>query len=159
MTRELVNLASLDLEHPALSEEELRAVLPHAHEFRMVDAICFLDPDESIAVGYKDWDANPWWARGHVPGRPIMPGVLFIEGAAQVATVLMKRKRDGWDPGRFIGMGGVDKARFRNTVVPPARVYFAAKCDKQSRKIARFSTQAFSNGAVCMDMELMGVLL
>jgi 3-hydroxyacyl-[acyl-carrier-protein] dehydratase len=159
MPRELVDLSRLDLTKPVLTEAEVRAVLPHDHEFRLVDAICFLDPDESIAIGYKDWDANPWWAKGHIPGRPIMPGVLLIEGAAQVATVLMKRKRDGWDPERFIGMGGVDNARFRNAVIPPARVWFVSKCDKQSRKIARFSCQAFNGQELAMEMELVGVLL
>ena len=155
----LVDIATIDTEAIVVSEEQLRDVLPHDHEFRLVDKICHLDTENDLAVGIKDWDSDPWWAKGHIPGRPLMPGVLMVEGSAQVATVLMKCKRDGWNPEQFIGLGGIDKARFRRTVVPNSRVYFAASVLKQSRKIARFQTQCIQDGEVVMDMELVGVLL
>ena len=155
----IVDFTEIDPEHIAVPEERVRALLPHDHEFRLVDRICYLDPEAKVAVGYVDWDDNPWWARGHVPGRPLMPGVLMIEGGAQVATVLMKCLPGGWVEDQFIGMGGVDKARFRKTVVPPARVFFVAKTTKLSRKISRFECQAFCDGELVMEMELVGVLL
>jgi 3-hydroxyacyl-[acyl-carrier-protein] dehydratase len=159
MVSALIDLESLDLSRNVLSEEKLRSVLPHDHEFRLVDGICYLDAEGTVAVGYKDWDANPWWARGHIPGRPIMPGVLMIEGCAQVATVLVKISPDGWDPERFIGMGGVDGARFRQMVTPPARVYFVAVASRRSSKIAKFKTAAYRGMELAMEMELVGVQL
>ncbi len=159
MARELVDLSTLDLEQVALPDDELRAMVPHAHEFRMVDAICHLDLEKGIVVGYKDWDENPWWARGHIPGRPIMPGVLLVEGAAQVATVLMKRM-EGWGLDRFIGLAGLDRARFRGQVLPSSRIYFVSAQGRRSgNRMARYPAQAFCNGKMVMDMDLLGALL
>jgi 3-hydroxyacyl-[acyl-carrier-protein] dehydratase len=158
MAQLLVDLAELDLTRDVISDKELRDMLPHAHEFRLIDGICHLDLETGIVVGYKKWDANPWWARGHIPGRPLMPGVLMCEGAAQVATVLMK-KREGWGVDRFIGLGGLDGVRFRGTVVPPATVYFVSKIGNRSSRIAKYPAQCYCGGRMVMDMELLGVLL
>ena len=158
MAQLLVDLAELDLSTDVLSDEELRAMLPHAHEFRLIDGIRHLDIEQGVVVGYKRWDASPWWGRGHIPGRPLMPGVLMCEGAAQVATVLMK-KREGWGVDKFIGLGGLDNVRFRGTIVPPATVYFVSKVGSRSSRIAKYPAQCFCGGKMVMDMELLGVLL
>ena len=158
MSRGLLDLSELDLSADVVSQEDLRSAIPQDFEFRMVDGISFLDVEEGYVVGYKKWDDNPWWARGHVPGRPLMPGVLMMEGAAQVATVLMKMTDNQWAD-RFIGLGGIDNARFRQTVVPPATIHYVAKVVKWSRKIARFKTQCINNNEVAMEMDLVGVLL
>lgn len=159
MARELVDLSTLDLERDVLPEDELRTMLPHRFEFQLIDGICHLDLEAGVVVGYKDWEDDPWWGRGHVPGRPLMPGVLLAEGAAQVATILMK-KSEGWGAERFIGLGGLDKVRYRGQVTPPARVYFVSKVGTRSgNRIAKYPAQAFCEGKMVMDMELLGVLL
>jgi 3-hydroxymyristoyl/3-hydroxydecanoyl-(acyl carrier protein) dehydratase len=48
-----------------------------------------------------------------------LPGVLMLEMAAQSCAVLAKTL--GSDA--FIGFGGVESCKFRETVVPPARLY------------------------------------
>ncbi len=134
-------------------------MLPHDHEFRLIDGICHLDLEEGIVVGFKTWDQNPWWARGHIPGRPLMPGVLMAEGAAQVATILMKKK-EGWGMDRFIGLAGLDRVRYRGQVVPPATVFFVSRTGEGSgNRIARYPAQAYCDGKMVMDMTLLGVLL
>ncbi len=155
MTEPLIDLSDLDLTAQAMTEEELRANIPHAHEWRMIDGICHLDLEQNIIVGYKDWDDDPWWARGHIPGRPLMPGVLMIEGSAQVATILMRA--GGWEGAEFIGLGGVDKARFRGMVTPPSRVHFVSKKGSQSNRMARYFSQAFVGGKLIFEMDLLGV--
>ncbi len=159
MPRELVDLESLDLTQDVLPEERIRAILPHDYEFKLIDGVCHLDKEEGVVVGYKDWDDNPWWARGHIPGRPIMPGVLICEGAAQIATLLLKIIEDIADE-EFVGLGGLDKVRHRGQVTPPSRVYFVSrKGIKSGRRIARYPAQAFCDGKMVMEMELLGVLL
>lgn len=156
MSRAIVDLSTLDLEGVAIPEDELRSLLPHDHEFRLIDRVCHLDLEAGIAVGYKDWDDNPWWARGHIPGRPIMPGVLLAEGAAQIGSVLVK-KVEGWGEETFIGLAGLDKARFRGTVIPPGRVYFVSKAGRLSGgRLARYPAQAFFDGKLVLDMEMLG---
>ena len=158
MARALVDLASLDLSKDVIDEAEIRTYLPHAFEFRLVDGICHLDLEKNLVVGYKDWGKDPWWARGHIPGRPLMPGVLMCEGAAQVCTILMK-KRAGWGLDKFIGLGGLDNVRFRGQVSPPCRVHFVGMVGQQSSRIAKYPAQCFVDGKLMMDMELLGVLL
>src|SRR5262245_22379739 len=101
MARPLVDLQTLDLSRDVVGEQELRALLPHREEFQLLDGICHFDRERSLVIGYKDWPKDPWWAKGHIPGKPLMPGVLMIEGAAQAATFLIKRVI-GWDLGGFI---------------------------------------------------------
>ena len=159
MASVLVDLSTLDLSRDVVSEEELRQVIPHRAEFAMIDGVCHLDLEKGVVVGYKDWDENPWWAAGHIPGRPLMPGVLLAEGAAQVSTFLIKKQMD-WPADRFVGLGGLNHVRFRGQVVPPARVYFvSAKGSVSGLRLARYPAEAWCNGKRVMEMELLGVLI
>lgn len=159
MGQPLVDLAALDLSRDVIPEAELRQLLPHRGRFQLLDGICHFDPERKIAIGYKDWGADAWWADEHVPGNPIMPGVLMIEGAAQIATVLIK-KTSAWEITRFIGLAGLEDVRFRGMVVPPARVYFVSGDMKVSgRRLARMPAQAFCNGQMTLELVLLGTML
>ena len=159
MARPLVDLSTLDLSRDVVSEAELRTLVPHRDYFQMLDGICFFDRERSLIVGYKDWPADAWWSKGHIPGKPLMPGVLMIEGAAQATTFLIK-KMIGWEVDRFVGLGGLNDVRFRGQVVPPARVHFVGGPGVVSgTRLAKYPAQAFCNGQMVMDMELLGVLL
>lgn len=159
MGRPIVDLTTLDLTKDVVSEEELRRLVPHRHEFAMLDGICHFDTEQEIVVGYKDWPEDAWWARGHIPGMPLMPGVLMIEGAAQVASFLIKRAV-GWQIDSFVGLAGLNDVRFRGKVTPPARVhYVSGRGQVSGRRLARFPAQAFCNGQMILEMELLGVLL
>lgn len=159
MPRALIDLNGLDLSQDVMAEAEIRAMLPHAHEFRLIDGICHLDMTAGVVVGYKDWGPDAWWARGHVPGRPLMPGVLMVEGCAQVSTILMK-KQEGWGADKFIGLGGLDRVRFRGQIIPPCRVHFVSAVGSRSgNRIAKYPAQCFLDGKLVMDMDLLGVLI
>jgi 3-hydroxyacyl-[acyl-carrier-protein] dehydratase len=159
MPRALVDMGTLDLSQDVLSDADIRAMIPHDHEFKLIDGVCHLDLEAGLIVGYKDWGDHPWWGRGHVPGRPLMPGVLMVEGCAQVSTILMKRK-EGWGNEQFIGLGGLNDVRFRGQVVPPCRVHFVSVVGTRSgNRIAKYPAQCFVDGKMIMQMELMGVLL
>ena len=60
------------------------AHLPHGPEFRFVDRLIALDPGKSGRGEYTVRGDEPF-LRGHFPGHPLMPGVLLIEAAAQLA--------------------------------------------------------------------------
>ncbi len=159
MGQPIVDLQSLDLSRNVIPEDELRSILPHRDFFQLLDGVCHFDPERRIAVGYKDWPADAWWASGHVPGKPLMPGVLMIEGAAQIATFLVKKTSD-WEIDRFVGLAGLNDVRFRGQIVPPARVYFASgDVQVSGRRLARMTAQVFCNGQMTMETTIMGVLL
>ena len=61
--------------------------LPHGPEFRFLDRLIALDPGKT---GSGDYLVRPeeTFLKGHFPGRPLLPGVLLIEAAAQLAGVV-----------------------------------------------------------------------
>lgn len=159
MGQPLVDLATLDLSQHVVPDAELRECLPHRAEFQLLDGVVHLDRERGIAVGYKDWDENPWWGKGHIPGRPLMPGVLMIEGAAQIATFLVKQL-SGWARDRMIGLAGLDDVRIRGQVVPPARVLFVTgNMNLSGRRLAKLTAQVFCNGQMTLETQIMGVML
>jgi 3-hydroxyacyl-[acyl-carrier-protein] dehydratase len=159
MGQPIIDLKSVDLTEHVVPEEELRRCLPQRDTFQLLDGIVHLDRERNIAVGYKDWDEKPWWGEAHIPGRPLFPGVLMIEGGAQIATFLVKQQ-DQWMSGQMIGLAGIDGVRIRGQVTPPARVYFVSSVEKISgRRLARMNAQVFCEGAMVMEMVVMGTML
>ena len=61
--------------------------LPHGPEFRFVDRMVSLTPGKE-GVGEYTLRGDEYFLRGHLPGEPIMPGVLMAEAAAQVAGMV-----------------------------------------------------------------------
>ena len=63
------------------------AFLPHGPEFRFVDRLTALEPGVRGEGEYTVRGDEPF-LRGHFPGDPMMPGVLLVEAAAQLAGVV-----------------------------------------------------------------------
>lgn len=61
--------------------------LPHGPEFRFVDRMVSLTPGKT-GVGEYHIRGDEYYLRGHLPGEPILPGVLLVEAAAQVAGMV-----------------------------------------------------------------------
>lgn len=80
----LTDLSTLDLNKTTIDIEAIRAIIPHRYEMEQLDGIIKFDPENKIIVGYKDISHNEFWVRGHIPGRPLMPGVMMLEAAAQL---------------------------------------------------------------------------
>jgi len=62
-------------------------LLPHGPEFRFVDRMISLTPGKT-GVGEYHVRGDEYFLRGHLPGEPILPGVLLVEAAAQVAGIV-----------------------------------------------------------------------
>jgi 3-hydroxyacyl-[acyl-carrier-protein] dehydratase len=95
-------------------------VIPQQFEMQQLDGILWFDKEKRLILGYKDVTENEFWVRGHIPGRPLMPGVIMIEAAAQLLSFFVKAilEVEG-----FIGFASIDSAKFRSTVVPGQRLY------------------------------------
>lgn len=61
--------------------------LPHGPEFRFLDRLVSLEPGVS-GVGEFMLRGDEAFLHGHFPGDPMMPGVLLLESAAQLAGVV-----------------------------------------------------------------------
>ena len=151
----LIDLSTVDLGQTVLSKEEIYRNLPHRFEFQVLDGVCLVDRDGSRVVAYADIGASDWWVRGHVPGRPLLPGVLMLEMAAQTCAVLAKLL--GTES--FIGFGGVENCKFRETIVPPARLYLlGAGVEYRSRRIIS-DTQGVVDGRLIFEARITGLTM
>ena len=155
----LFDIATFDPDHVHADIETIRKSNPQRFEFEQLSHICHFDQEAGQVAGVLDIPAEPWWGPGHVPGRPLFPGVLMIEGGAQIATFLVKQQ-EGWTSDEMIGLAGIDGVRVRGQVTPPARVYFVSSIAKISgSRLARMNAQVFCDGAMVMEMQVMGAML
>ena len=109
------NAESSQEKKTAYTVEEIQKLLPHRYPFALVDRIIEYVPGES-AVGLKNVTVNEPHFQGHIPNRPIMPGVLIVEAMAQVGGVVLTQLPEV--AGSFFAFAGIDKIRFRRPVVP-----------------------------------------
>ena len=127
-------MSQIDLSKVEFGKKDIAEVNPQAYEMGQLDGIVWYDLDKLLCLGYKDVTKNEFWIRGHIPGRPIMPGVIMIEAAAQLSSFFMKRV---YGLTGFIGFSGIDKTKFRDTVVPGDRLYLLSHiCTIRSRQFS-----------------------
>ena len=98
-----------------LGIKEIQEIIPHRHPFLLIDCIEELEPGVR-AVGYKCVTYDEPQFKGHFPQEPVMPGVLVMEALAQVGAVICLSLEQ--NKGKTVYFGGVNKARFRNKVIP-----------------------------------------
>lgn len=150
----IIDLANVDLTKTIAGPEQIRAVNPHRDAFEMLQGIVYLDRSQDALIGYRDIRDDEFWVSGHIPGRPLFPGVLMIELAAQVASYYTKAVL-GWNG--FVGFGGVENCKFRQQVVPGQRLHVLCKKTWERHKRISCQTQGMVNGSFVFEAEIVGV--
>src|SRR5919202_5743403 len=115
----------LDLDQVLANREAIRQVNPQRFEMEQLTAIVHVDPEQHLIIGYKDVRPDEFWVRGHMPGYPLMPGVLMCEASAQLCSYYIVNR--GLLQGDFIGFGGMENVRFRGQVKPGDRLVLVGK--------------------------------
>ena len=82
----ILDFSEFDPEKITADIEEIRRYNPQRFEMEQLSAVCYEDRETKTCVAYKDVTADEFWVRGHMPGIPLMPGVLMCEAAAQLAS-------------------------------------------------------------------------
>jgi 3-hydroxyacyl-[acyl-carrier-protein] dehydratase len=152
----LVDPATLDFEHPRLTGDDLRKVLPHRGGMALVDSVLSHDAATQTIVGYRDVRADEFWCDGHFPGNPLLPGVLMIEAAAQLSIVGYKLGVPQVG-GRLIVFGGTDDVRFRGAVRPGDRLVLMARGLSLSTRLAKSHCQALVDGKIVFEGTVIGI--
>ncbi|HUT02136.1 MAG TPA: beta-hydroxyacyl-ACP dehydratase [Phycisphaerae bacterium] len=150
----LIDLASIDTGNVIADREAIGRVNPHRFEFALLDGICLLDHEAGLIAGYRDVRDDEFWVRGHIPGRPIFPGVLMIETAAQLVSYFaMTRIPEGG----FLGFGGVDGVKFRGAVSPRERVVMVGKILQLRARRCIGATQGFVGDRMVFEGTIVGM--
>lgn len=132
--------------------------IPQRHEMGLLHGVLHHDPAQRLAIGFHQSTPDDFWVRGHIPGRPLMPGVVMVEVAAQLCSFLGTFDLPT-GPGHFMGFGGIDHTRFRGQVKPGDRMIVAARLDRLRRNLGTFSAQAWVGGDPVYDGQILGVVV
>ena len=127
----IIDPASVDFNTILADVEEIRRYNPQRHEMEQLTAVLSLDVETMICVGYKDVTRDEFWIRGHMPGMPLMPGVIMCEAAAQLASFFTQK--EDLLGAAMVGFGGLEEVRFRDPVIPGDRLVIACQMLKSRR--------------------------
>jgi len=155
----LFDLSTIDLEaKPIFDKETICKVNPQRFEMQQLDGILWYDKDNYLILGYKEVTENEFWIRGHIPGRPLMPGVIMVEAGAQLSSFFLKQvfQEEG-----FIGFAGIEGTKFRLTVEPGQRLYLLGHITKYKRRkrstLVTTDVQGVVEGAIAFEAIVTGM--
>ena len=152
----LFDISGIDLDGQAYSVDEIEKVNPHRGAMRMLDRIVYESENRKDYVAYKDIGHDEFWVAGHIPGRPIFPGVLMIEAAAQLASFICLRKLTDQE---FMGFAGVDEVKFRGQVKPGDRfVLLGRELEVRPRRCTSVA-QGLVNGQLVFEARIKGMAM
>lgn len=140
------DLDALDLSEVVVTKDQVLELLSQRGTFEMVDGIVHYAEDPGVVVGFKDVRSTDWWAPDHIPGRPLFPGVMMIESAAQLCTYhFMRSQKMGKET--FVGFGGLDDVRFRAKVEPDCRLLTVGTLQRFRRNIFIYDAKGYVESA------------
>ncbi len=135
----------------------LLEALPHRYPFLLVDKIVKMRGDESC-VGIKNVTFNEPHFQGHFPARPVMPGILLIEGMAQTAGALCVHSQHLARP-KLVYFMTIDKAKFRKPVVPGDVVEYHLTKTARRRNMWWYKGEAMVAGTLVCEALVSAMLV
>ena len=152
----IVDFSEFSFDNVVADQAAIFELNPHRFELALLDGILLVD--DVRAVGYYNVPEEPFWMRGHFPGRPLMPGVLICEVAAQLTSYLATR--NGIRGDAVIGLAGLSNVRFRAQVKPGDQLTVMVNTLK-SRMGAMIVTeyQVFVGETLASEGEIKGVAI
>ena len=141
---------------PVYTIEDIKKILPHRPPFLLIDRV--LEVEKERIVGVKNVTMNEPFFVGHFPDEPIMPGVLIMEGLAQLGGIWVLEQVP--DPENystfFLKMNDV---RWRDKVTPgDTLIYEMTLLEPVRRGIVHMFGKAYVNNKLVAEGDLMAMV-
>jgi len=150
----ILDIGTIDLSRVIATRADVYRILPQRFEFETIDGIIHIDRERDILVAYRDVRADEWWCRGHLPGRPILPGILMVETAAQMAAYYANAVHGS---NKFMAFGGIDEVKFRGAVTPPSRLILVGRALENRTRRTTVEAQGFVDGRMVFEGKFTGL--
>jgi 3-hydroxyacyl-[acyl-carrier-protein] dehydratase len=152
----LYDISRVDLTRVIHDQEVVRQFNPQRGDMEHLNGIVYADASRGQIIGFKDVRADEFWVPGHIPSRPLLPGVIMIEAGAQLAS-FYTRKYEDWQG--FIGFGGANDIRFRTPVTCGHRLYIVGH--KEWERHHRFccKVQGLVDGTLAFEATIIGLAM
>lgn len=137
--------------------ERIQHLLPQAYPFLLVDRVLEIEKGTRI-LALKNVSVNEPFFQGHFPGRPIMPGVLILEAMAQAGGILAFETIEQDVKDRAVYFMGIDRAKFRRTVVPGDQLILEATILKRRGVYWSFQSYARVDEAIVAEARMLAAL-
>ena len=126
-----------------LNKDQIRNLLPHREPMLLIDELYNIKKLSS-ATATVSVKKNSFFVQGHFPENPVMPGVLIVESFGQAAAALTAFGLDkSTYENKLVFLMGVEKARFRNPVVPDCKLILQIEAIRSHGKVWKYKGEAF----------------
>ena len=137
----------------SLSKKQIIDLLPHREPMLLIDELLNIEKLKK-AKAIVNVRKDSFYVQGHFPGQPVMPGVLIVEAFGQAAAALTAC---GIDPkeyaNKLVYLMGVDKARFRNPVLPDCELHLEIEAIRSHGRVWKYKGTAKVDGKRMADAE------
>tara|TARA_A100001015_G_scaffold216114_1_gene242713 strand:+ start:247 stop:693 length:447 start_codon:yes stop_codon:yes gene_type:complete len=129
----------------SLNKDQIRNLLPHREPMLLVDELYDI-VDLTSATAVVNVKISSFFVQGHFPDNPVMPGVLIVEAFGQAAAALTAHGLDkSTYENKLVFLMGVEKARFRNPVIPDCKLILKIKAIRSHGRVWKYKGEAFVN--------------
>jgi len=136
-----------------LDKKEIELLLPHREPMLLIDELKNIVKLKS-ATAVMNVKKNGFYVKGHFPENPVMPGVLIVEAFGQAAAALTAHGIDKKEyENKLVFLMTVEKARFRNPVVPDCTLELKIEAIRSHGKVWKYKGEAFVEGKRMADAQ------
>ena len=136
-----------------LNKKQIQDLLPHREPMLLIDELTNIKKLKS-ATAIVNVKKESFFVQGHFPGEPVMPGVLIVEAFGQAAAALTAAGIDkSTYDNKLVFLMTVDKARFRNPVIPDCKLELNIEAIRSHGKVWKYKGEAFVEGKKMADAQ------
>ena len=134
-----------------LNKEQITNLLPHRKPMLLIDELYDIKHLFS-ATAIVNVKKDSFFVQGHFPENPVMPGVLIVESFGQAAAALTAHglEKSTYED-KLVFLMGVEKARFRNPVIPDCKLELKIEAIRSHGKVWKYKGEAFVEGKKMAD--------